>query len=205
MTVIGIPLARCTAASDAADERSLLAGIAARDREALRKLYHAYHRRLARFLGRVTRSPELVEEIINDTMLVVWRQAAALRGDSQLSTWILGIAYRRALKALRREAPHSLSVEPDASGEQSAAPADEMLRAAELDDWLAAALAELSPEHRLTIELAYFVGLSCEELAAVMECPVGTVKTRMFHARHRLRALLESLSAPRRGPSEGVA
>lgn len=132
-------------------------------------------------------------------MMVVWRSAGDFRGESQLSTWILGIAYRRALKAIEHERLRTVaaSIEPHAT--EDGAAADELLRRAELEDWLGAALGTLSPEHRLTIELAYFMGLSCEELARVADCPVGTVKTRMFHARRLLRASLESLSAPRHG------
>ena len=64
------------------------------------------------------------------------------------------------------------------------------------DEWLAAGLQRLSSEHRMALELTYFVGLSCEEVAEVVGCPVGTVKTRVFYARQQLRALLVELAAP---------
>jgi len=82
-------------------DRRLLQKVAAGDREAFRELYVVYHRRLARFLVRLTRRYEVAEEIINDTLWVVWRKAGEFRGDSRISTWIMGIAYRRALKTLR--------------------------------------------------------------------------------------------------------
>ncbi len=82
-------------------DRLLLDRVVAGDRDAFRDLYIAYHRRLARFLTRLTRRYELAEEIINDTMWVVWRRADKFRGDSRVSTWIIGIAYRRALKSLK--------------------------------------------------------------------------------------------------------
>jgi RNA polymerase sigma-70 factor (ECF subfamily) len=179
--------------ADAAGEAVLLARTAQGDREAFERLYFLFHRRLARFLMRVTRHPHLAEEIINDTMLVVWQRAADFRGDSHPSTWILGIAYRRALKALSREpreAPGNASpaeVLPDPVALQGLA------RHAELSDWLDAALGRLSAEHRLTIELAYVLGLSCEEISGITECPVNTVKTRMFYARQKLRELLAEL------------
>ncbi len=65
-------------------------------------LYHNYHPRLTRFLERVTHRPGLVEELLNDTMLVVWKHAERYHGGSKVSTWIFAIAYRKALKALRR-------------------------------------------------------------------------------------------------------
>jgi RNA polymerase sigma-70 factor, ECF subfamily len=83
-------------------ELELLRRIVAHDRDAFRELYLLYHRRLARFLMRMSLSPESVEEIINDTLWTVWQKAADFRGASRVSTWIVGIAYRRALKAMRQ-------------------------------------------------------------------------------------------------------
>ena len=181
-----------------ADDAALLARVAGGDREAMRQLYHAYFRRLSRFLSRITREPRLVEEIVNDTMFVVWQHAADFRGDSLPSTWILGIAYRRALKSLERDTTAARRA-IDARLTSAAlddSPAHDLGARAELDDWLRAALERLSPEHRLTLELAYFLGLSCEEIAQVAGCPQGTVKTRMFYARQHLRELLIGLATP---------
>ena len=74
------------------------------DRKAFEELYYLYHRRMARFLTRLTRRYDLAEEIINDTFWVVWRKAEDFRGDSQPSTWIFGIAYRKARNAFRASA-----------------------------------------------------------------------------------------------------
>src|SRR5450631_3799519 len=82
----------------------LLDRIAHRDSRALEALYLRFHRRLSRFLWRITPRYENVEEIVNDTFMVVWRRAADFRGSSAVSTWIIGIAYRLALKSLRRPA-----------------------------------------------------------------------------------------------------
>src|SRR5262245_40055597 len=85
-------------------ERELLARIAERrEQGAFRELYGIYYQRLARLLGRMSMRHEDVEEVINDTFWVVWTKAADFRGASQLSTWIIGIAYRRAFNTLRRE------------------------------------------------------------------------------------------------------
>jgi RNA polymerase sigma-70 factor (ECF subfamily) len=183
-------------------DRALLDKVAAGDREALRELYLSYHRRLAGFLQRFTRRQDLVEEVINDTLYVVWCKAGEFRGDSQPSTWILGIAYRRALKTLRRRG-HQLFHAVPIENESLAAP-DE-LRAAETGEWVALAMQQLSPDQRLTLELAYGQGHSCEEIAEIMGCPANTVKTRMFHARAKMRTLLPQLAgtaAPGDFPSE---
>ncbi|HXS26148.1 MAG TPA: sigma-70 family RNA polymerase sigma factor [Steroidobacteraceae bacterium] len=168
----------------------LLGRIAGHDSAALKELYLLYHRRLARFLTRLTPRVEVAEEIINDTFWVVWQRAGDFRGASLVSTWILGIAYRRALKALQRLRP-TLAAD-EGSGEAS----EEPWQHAELSEWLSVALARLPREQRMVLELAYTLGHSCEEIAAIMECPVNTVKTRMFHARRKLRVLLEALGGP---------
>ena len=170
-------------------ELALLTRIAARDAQAMHELYHLYHRRLARFLMRLTSRYDLAEEIINDTFWVIWQHAADFRGASQLSTWIFGIAYRRALKTLKRVRP-DLSTESDEAQELT----EEPWQQAELREWLGVALAKLPHEQRMVLELAYNVGHSCEEIASIMQCPVNTVKTRMFHARRKLKGLLTSLA-----------
>jgi RNA polymerase sigma-70 factor, ECF subfamily len=169
----------------------LLGKVAAGDREALRELYLIYHRRLAGFLLRFTRRRDLVEEVINDTLYVVWCKAGEFRGDSRLSTWIMGIAYRCALKTLRRRGHQLLHAVPI---ENECLPAPDELHAAETGEWVALAMQQLPTDQRLTLELAYGQGYSCEEIAEIMDCPVNTVKTRMFHARGKLRTLLPRLA-----------
>ena len=185
-----MPLTDLMTASRPSDarERELLARIAARDRNAMRELYVTYHRRLARFLTRLTSRYEVVEEIINDTLLVVWQKAADFRGDSRVSTWIIGIAYRRGLKSLRAERRAGESLQMPLPRDDNLV--DESADQAEAQDWIARALSGLPVEQRAALELTYFMGYSCEEIARVMECPVNTVKTRMFHARQKLKDML---------------
>lgn len=173
------------------NDRDLLDKVAAGNREALRELYLIYHRRLSSFLLRFTHRRDLVEEVINDTLYVVWCKAGEFRGDSRLSTWIMGIAYRHVLKTLRRRG-HQLFRAVPIENELLAAP-DE-LNAAETGEWVALAMQQLPADQRVTVELAYGQGHSCEEIARIMACPVNTVKTRMFHARRKLRTLLPLLA-----------
>jgi hypothetical protein len=83
-------------------EVELLGRIMGGDRHAFEQLYRAYFPRLSRFLGRMTRSAALIEEVVNDTMLVVWQTAQRYDGSCKVSTWIFAIAYRKALKGLHR-------------------------------------------------------------------------------------------------------
>jgi RNA polymerase sigma-70 factor, ECF subfamily len=170
-------------------DAGLLTAVAGGDRRALEELYLGYHRRLARFLSRFTPRYENVEEIINDTFFVVWQSAKDFRHASAVSTWIIGIAYRTALKSLRRQKNHTAMPSVDDVPEQYFDPSpDEEVR-----DWLAHGMQRLPHEQRLTLELAYNMGHSLEEIAEITQCPVGTVKARMFHAREKLRRYLPHL------------
>lgn len=181
--------ARSTDASD----RHLVERVAAGDRQAFRELYVGYHLRLARFLTRLTRRYDVAEEIINDTLWVVWRKAPEFRGDSKVSTWIMSIAYRRALKTLRRLNPGGKLQPLDEASAPAVDAAHQLDTDGDLHDWLDRALAQLPAEQRLVIELTYYQGLSCHEVAEISDCPVNTVKTRMYHARRKLKVLLPQL------------
>jgi RNA polymerase sigma factor (sigma-70 family) len=176
-------------ASDSDAEAALVARVVARDQSAFAELYGLYRRRLARFLGRFLGSPQVIDEVINDVMFVVWQDASRFELRSKVSTWIFGIAWHKALKALdrqKRDAP------PLPSPTEIARP-DEAASALEIREWLSHGLDGLSPDQRLVVELTFFAGCSYQEIAQIAHCPVNTVKTRMFHARHRLRDILVSL------------
>lgn len=173
-------------------EHELLAAVGRGDRGAFEELYLAYHRRLARFLLRIAPRFEMAEEVINDTFWVVWQKAEEFRGASRVSTWIMGIAYRQTLKTLRRTRT-GLPSGADQRGATRFA-TEELAQNTEDRDWISQGLQQLAPEQRMAIELAYYVGHSCEEIAEIMDCTVPAVKARMFHARQKLRAALPMLA-----------
>jgi RNA polymerase sigma-70 factor (ECF subfamily) len=183
---------RGRASADATDrdfELALIARIGGGDLLAFEQLYRRFHPRLTRFLLSVTHRPTIVEEVLNDTMVVIWEKAGAYRGESRLGTWIFAIAYRKALRALQRQdVPVGAGV-TDADQAYEPAP-DLALGRSQSHRRLIEAMAMLSADHRAVIDLTYFHGLHYRDIAVVMECPVDTVKTRMFHARRRLRALM---------------
>jgi RNA polymerase sigma-70 factor (ECF subfamily) len=174
------------------DERDveLLQAIALGDRRALEQLYLSYHRRLTRFVSRLTPRYETVEEVVNDAFMVVWQHAKEFRGASQVSTWIIGITYRVAMKALRGNDVLLNAQRLEFVPEPMINPVDDT----ELQDWMAWGLNQLPMEQRVTMELAYHMGHSIEEIAAITECPVGTVKARMFHARKKLQQCMPAIS-----------
>jgi RNA polymerase sigma-70 factor (ECF subfamily) len=172
-----------------AQDAALLQRIAGGNRAAFEALYRTYFTRLGRFLQRMLRRPPLIEEVINDTMYVVWQRAGSYTADSKASTWIFGIAYRRALKALA-EIDDPVEAD-DAEEPHDESTAADSLFQSELRLLLNQAIARMTAEHRAVIELTYFHGCPYREIAQIMGCPVETVKTRMFYARRRLRDLLD--------------
>jgi len=177
-----------TAVLDELGEGELIRRIGEGDRSAFQFLYRAYFPRLARFLDRMTRNVPLMEEIINDTMLVVWQKASSYDGSSKVSTWIFGIAYRQALKAIRG-LDEPLESPEEAAGEVWNAP-EHAMAARQLQRGVSRALDALPMEQRLVVSLTYYHGMAYQEIAETMGCPVNTVKTRMFHARQRLKGML---------------
>jgi RNA polymerase sigma-70 factor (ECF subfamily) len=139
------------------------------------------------------RHGDQVEEVLNDTMMVVWQHADAFDGRSKLSTWIFGIAYRKALKALSRlDLPQEGDdaqdhVDPARGPEQN-------LSLSQLRARLHQALGDLSVDHRAVVELCYFKDMAYDEIAQIVGCAPETVKTRMFYARRRLRVLLVDMA-----------
>ena len=172
---------------DGPDERILIDRVGARDLDAFEKLYRLYQPRLSRFLVNLVWRPQLVEEVVNDTMIVVWQTADRFRGASKPSTWIFSIAYRKALKA-RARWPDPVEVDVRDTAASGEAGPDDQLQHRRLHDALMTAMNGLSADHRAVVDLTYFHGLGYREIAEIMSCPVDTVKTRMFHARRRLKA-----------------
>jgi RNA polymerase sigma-70 factor (ECF subfamily) len=177
------------------DEReALLASrIRLHDRRAFEQLYESLRPRLTRFLLRLVAREALVEEVVNDTMMVVWEDIDAFKGESRLSTWVFAIAYRKGMKALaRNDAP--VDDEADDTRKSDALDPEEQTALAHRQRALRQAIDGLSADHRTVMDLTYFHEMGYREIAAIMDCPVDTVKTRMFHAR---RLLKRSLSGDR--------
>lgn len=171
------------------EELRLIRRISEGDRHAFEELYRVYHPRLRRFLFTLCRSPQLVEELLDDTMMVVWNSADRFQGASKPSTWIFAIAYRKAGKAMRR---HEEPIEDDELESRPSlddGPEEEHGRR-RTHELLVDAMNGLSAEHRAVVDLTYFHEMGYREIAEIMHCPAETVKTRMFYARRHLRRLL---------------
>jgi RNA polymerase sigma-70 factor (ECF subfamily) len=127
----------------------------------------------------MVRSGHLAEEVLQETMLAVWKQADKFRGTSKATTWMLGIARNQAHSLLRREKkgerlPQDPPSEPD--------PAE----TAEIDVRVKRAMESLSPEHQEALHLVFYEEMSLADAAAVLGVPEGTVKSRLYYARKAL-------------------
>jgi RNA polymerase sigma-70 factor (ECF subfamily) len=182
-------------AEPADDERdaALLARIATGDQDALRSLYERYGERLFRYVHRLVGNESKAEEVTNDVMLEVWKNAARFEGRSRVSTWVIGIARYRALNAVRGKRLTEVDLDdvPEPSNGSSLQSEQETFETQrDLRRLLSQALKTLSVEHRDVVELTFFHGFSYPEIARIVGCPENTVKTRMFHARRKLKKAL---------------
>lgn len=173
------------------DEYALLQGITNGDVAAFEAFYKLYYPRLHRFILRITRQTDHVEELIQDTLMLIWEQPNRFNQTSKISTWVFGIAYHKSLKAMSKTARHSSEMDIDEFRETLGDPLANLAETAETRDLLIQALEVLSPEQRAVIELTFHDGLPYQEIAKILDCPENTVKTRMFHARKKLQAFVQ--------------
>jgi RNA polymerase sigma-70 factor, ECF subfamily len=164
----------------------LLTAVADRDREALRELYDRHAPWLRARLARRCGDEGVVEEVLQDTFLAVWRTPTGYRGTGDVAAWLWGIGIRRLLSAVRprRPLPLRLLVAPPAPSAE-----DEVLLAVEHGD-LAAAVGGLSPELRAVVRAVVLDGLTSREAARLLGLPAGTVRTRMARARAQMQEAL---------------
>jgi RNA polymerase sigma factor (sigma-70 family) len=170
----------------------LISRVAARDLRAFDALYRSYFPRLVRFLDRMTKSTPLIEEIINDTMYVVWEKAHTYNRTCKVSTWIFSIAYRKAAKAISR-ADEPVDIDFDLISAEMNVEPDSQLSQRQLQQCVGVALDAIPIDQRTVVNLAFYHGMGYQEIAETMDCPVNTIKTRMFHARKRLKMLLSKV------------
>lgn len=167
------------------DDRELVAAVADGSTVALERLYRRHAGWLTVRLGRRCADPVLVDEVVQDTFVAVWRGAARFKGDGQPAAWIWGIAVRRLVDAFRRRPPAAYPIEESDLGLVESAE-ERVLYGVEHGD-LAAALARLSPELRAVVQATILDGLTTREAGLLLGVKTGTVKTRMMRARQALR------------------
>ncbi|HUR87817.1 MAG TPA: RNA polymerase sigma factor RpoE [Ramlibacter sp.] len=196
-------------------DQMLVERTVAGDQRAFELLVVKYQRRIQRLIGRMVRDQDLVEDIAQETFIRAYRALAQFRGESQFYTWLYRIAVNTAKKALvdlKRDPTVSESAlrgggddDDETSGVEneltSAETPETVLAAKEIAATVNSAMEALPEELRQAVTLREIEGLSYEEIAEVMNCPIGTVRSRIFRAREAISAkvkpLLENQSGKR--------
>src|SRR6218665_78161 len=184
------------------------------DQRAYELLVIKYQRRIERLIGRMVRDTDLVQDIAQETFIRAYRALHQFRGDAQFYTWLYRIAVNSAKKALMEMKRNPVISENALRGneqeDETSYPGHELtsdetpetvLAAQEVAQAVNAALQDLPEDLRQAVVLREIEGLSYEEIAAAMGCPIGTVRSRIFRAREsisaKVRPLLETQSGKR--------
>lgn len=182
--------------SESMSDRALLAAAAAGERSAFEQLYRRYEQRVYQYALSFVRDRSLAEDVLIDAMTSVWDGAGNFAGDSQVSTWILGIARHKALDAVRRRGRHAqedpLEDSPDLESEQDS-PVETAERTSS-QSLARRAMARLSADHQEILRLAFFEELPYEDIAALLSIPANTVKTRVYYAKQQFRHFVDQLT-----------
>lgn len=175
--------------SDQARDLDLIRRISQEDEAALRELYGRYGQRMYAYALRLTNLPQKAEDVVQDTLIVVWQSSSRFRGEGRVLAWLLGIVHHTAMKSLR----HSHQPITEAMEETiptSLVSPEERIQVKEEVQLLRRGLESLSADHRAVLELVFYQGLNLKEVADVCDCPVGTVKSRLSYARKHLQGIL---------------
>ncbi|HEX5767185.1 MAG TPA: RNA polymerase sigma factor RpoE [Burkholderiales bacterium] len=192
--------------SDRDIDRQLVARAQRGDKQAFELLVEKYQRKLARLLSRFIRDPAEVEDVTQEAFIKAYRALPAFRGDSAFYTWLYRIGINTAknyLMAMGRRAPTSTEVEAeDAEGFEEGEQLrdintpESVLLSNEIARTVNATIEQLPEELRTAIQMREIEGMSYEDIAKAMDCPIGTVRSRIFRAREaiaeQLRPLLDT-------------
>ena len=171
----------------------LIRRVAARDQQAFAELYQRYELPLFNYLLRLVNEGPVAEDLLQEVFLALWNGAGGFHGQAKVSTWLFRVAHNQAvswLRSHRPEVPEEWIADLAGENDNPEALAFQTLR----NDQIRSALDGLSTEHRAVIELAFYYDMPYAEIAEVIGCPVGTVKSRMSYARRYLASVLHSLA-----------
>jgi RNA polymerase sigma-70 factor, ECF subfamily len=177
-------------------DHELLTAVAAGDQSAFERLYERFEKRAFQYALSIVRDRFVAEEVLVDAMTSVWHGAGRFNGQSQVSTWILGIARHKALDALRKHAKNRQDDPLEESGElvdELETPAESLERASSAN-LTRRALGLLTADHQEILRLAFFEELPYEDIAALLSIPLNTVKTRVHYAKQHLKRHLAELA-----------
>ncbi|SDC53889.1 RNA polymerase sigma factor [Actinokineospora iranica] len=180
-------------------DEQLIGAIARGDQDALRALYARHATGMLRLLHRLTSNAAVAEEVLQETWLAVWQSAGGFRGESSVRSWLFGVCRRQAHNRLRRSAFVEVDLAEVAEPPDPDPAVEDQVLARADHEALVSAIDEL-PEHlRAALALVLTEEMTYPEVAEALGVPVGTVKSRMSHARRRLALALASVKAQEGG------
>ena len=189
--------------SDREIDRQLVTRAQGGDKQAFSLLVEKYQRKLARLLSRFIRDPAEVEDVTQEAFIKAYRALPAFRGDSAFYTWLYRIGINTAknyLMAMGRRAPTSTEIEAEEAegfeeGEQlrDINTPESVLLSKEIAETVNATIEQLPEELRTAIQMREIEGMSYEDIAKAMDCPIGTVRSRIFRAREAIAEQLRPL------------
>lgn len=181
------------------DLQLLIQQIAKGDKAAMATLYRVMEQPLFRFIDQKLNDPFASHDILHDVFMNIWASAYRFEGKSSVRTWMFAITYRKVMDVFRSGSRVQVTDRLPEMVDESASAFDNVARA-EQASGIRACLDGLKPEHRAVVELAFFEDMSYREIAAVVDAPEGTVKTRVYHAKQLLLRCLQSASIGRAEP-----
>ncbi len=170
--------------------RRWLGEIAQGREQALELFYRRYHAPVFHFAQRLVNNAADADEIVNETMLAVWRAAARFEGDSRVRTWLFGIVNHRAIDLLRRRRRSVADEIEDIIDESPGCSITDVISGVQDAGHVRNCVEQLPERQRVVVHLAFFEELSYPEVAEALNVPVGTIKTRVMHAKLRLQRCL---------------
>jgi RNA polymerase sigma-70 factor (ECF subfamily) len=174
----------------------LLKQVADRDEKAFARLYESVSRRVYAFAMHKSGDAAVASEIVSETLYQVWRAPAAFRGDAKFSTWVLGIARHKLLDRLRGMSPAHEDIDEHADQLAGNTPDGfERLSEQQRREGVASCLEKLTDPHRECLYLVFYEGMALAEISELQAVPENTVKTRLFHARTKIKKCLQLLLA----------
>jgi RNA polymerase sigma-70 factor (ECF subfamily) len=174
----------------AGDDRVLVQRIANGDESALKAFYQKHENKIYNFAYARLNDSFDASDVVNEVMLEIWKNAYRFEGRSKATTWFFGIAHHKVVDKLRKRG-HRTMVALDERLEDDSVDMAAVIEAARNSEHVKHCMQKLSDEHRQVIHMAFFQDLGYPEISEIADCPLGTVKSRIFHAKAALKKCLE--------------
>lgn len=177
---------------------TLLREVASGDESSLEAFYTLFETTVYRFALSRLNDSHAAADILNEVMMEVWKSAGRFKGQSRVSTWLLGITHHKAIDYIRKQARHSAEELDENMAANMVDNSDidlaQVMVTVQDAEILQQCVQGLPDNHREVIHLAFFEDLGYEEIAAIVDCPQGTVKSRVYHAKSMLKNCLSTVA-----------